>query len=110
MPSPFVSKTYDMVDDPSTNFIISWSPSNNSFVIWEPTEFAKYVMPLQLNAYGFRKVDPARLEYAHESFLRGQRHLLKSIGKEKPVNVQTQQQQPRGQSSSVGACAVGNPL
>ncbi|CAM8934452.1 unnamed protein product [Rhodiola kirilowii] len=37
-PPPFLSKTYDMVDDPSTDAIISRS-SNNSFVVWNPPEF-----------------------------------------------------------------------
>ncbi|RID49811.1 hypothetical protein BRARA_H00586 [Brassica rapa] len=31
-PPPFLSKTYDMVDDPATDPIVSWSSNNNSFV------------------------------------------------------------------------------
>ncbi|KAK8994120.1 hypothetical protein V6N11_008326 [Hibiscus sabdariffa] len=44
-PPPFLSKTYDMVDDPATGAIISWSPTNNSFVVWNPPEFARDLLP-----------------------------------------------------------------
>ncbi|KAK8623708.1 hypothetical protein V6N13_065071 [Hibiscus sabdariffa] len=44
-PSFFLSKTYDMVDDHATDAIISWSPTNNSFVVWNPPEFARDLLP-----------------------------------------------------------------
>lgn len=44
-PPPFLSKTYDMVDDPSTDSIVSWSPTNNSFIVWNPPEFARDLLP-----------------------------------------------------------------
>ncbi|KAK8642835.1 hypothetical protein V6N13_012166 [Hibiscus sabdariffa] len=44
-PPPFLSKTYDMVDDPATDAIISWIPTNNSFVVWNPPEFARDLLP-----------------------------------------------------------------
>lgn len=44
-PPPFLSKTYDMVDDPATDAIVSWGPANNSFIVWNPPEFARDLLP-----------------------------------------------------------------
>lgn len=44
-PPPFLSKTYDMVDDPSTDAVVSWGKTGNTFVVWNVPEFARELLP-----------------------------------------------------------------
>ncbi|PON52953.1 Heat shock transcription factor [Trema orientale] len=42
---PFLSKTFDLVDDPTLDPIISWGSTGGSFVVWDPVEFARLILP-----------------------------------------------------------------
>ncbi|XP_040847564.1 heat shock factor protein 1 isoform X4 [Ochotona curzoniae] len=98
----FLTKLWTLVSDPDTDALICWSPSGNSFHVFDQGQFAKEVLPKyfkhsnmasfvrQLNMYGFRKVvrieqgglvKPERddTEFQHPCFLRGQEQLLENI-------------------------------
>lgn len=95
VPAPFLTKTYQLVDDPVTDSIISWNDDGSTFVVWRPPEFARDLLPnyfkhnnfssfvRQLNTYGFRKIVPDRWEFANEFFRKGERHLLNDIHRRK---------------------------
>uniref|UniRef100_A0A0D3AY99 HSF-type DNA-binding domain-containing protein n=1 Tax=Brassica oleracea var. oleracea TaxID=109376 RepID=A0A0D3AY99_BRAOL len=44
-PTPFLTKTFNLVEDPSTNDVISWNEDGSSFVVWNQTDFAKDLLP-----------------------------------------------------------------
>lgn len=96
LPAPFLTKTYQLVDDSSTDHIVSWGDDRiSTFVVWRPPEFARDLLPnyfkhnnfssfvRQLNTYGFRKVVPERWEFANEFFRKGEKHLLCEIHRRK---------------------------
>jgi len=64
----FIWKLYNMVEDPASSHVISWTPTGGSFVVASPMEFQEVILPKffkhsnfssfvrQLNLYGFHKV------------------------------------------------------
>ncbi|XP_072458795.1 heat shock factor protein 1 isoform X1 [Notamacropus eugenii] len=98
----FLTKLWTLVSDPETDPLICWSPSGNSFHVFDQGQFAKEVLPKyfkhnnmasfvrQLNMYGFRKVvhieqgglvkpEKDDTEFQHPYFIRGQEQLLENI-------------------------------
>ncbi|KAF5187854.1 Heat shock factor protein hsf8 [Thalictrum thalictroides] len=113
-PAPFLLKCYDMINDPSTDAIISWGSTDTSFVIWDMSTFEQELLPKyykhnnfssfmrQLNLYGFRKSDPDRWEFTHDGFIKGQKHILNNIPRKKSTqgNCQVDQSQENSTSTS----------
>lgn len=89
----FYIRVYQIVDDPSLDPIISWSKSNNSFIVWNVQELGRKVLPKSvefgssfsqfislLEYYGFKRVKgPGQWEFGHEDFVRDQPQLLKKM-------------------------------
>lgn len=102
-PSPFLLKTYMLVEDPITDGVISWNDEGTAFVVWQPAEFARDILPTlfkhsnfssfvrQLNTYGFRKVATSRWEFCNERFKKGERELLSEIRRRKAWSNKQQQ-------------------
>lgn len=44
-PPPFLTKTYEMVDDSSTDPVVSWNEGGNSFIVWNQPEFERDILP-----------------------------------------------------------------
>ncbi|KAL0925382.1 hypothetical protein M5K25_003707 [Dendrobium thyrsiflorum] len=73
---PFLSKTYDIVNDPSLDRFVCWSPAGQSFVVSDPVEFSRVVLPRhfkhgnfssfvrQLNTYVGRGTCPLTGDFA----------------------------------------------
>lgn len=94
-PPPFLAKTYMLVEDPTTDDIISWNSDGTAFVVWRPQEFATDLLPTlfkhnnfssfvrQLNTYGFRKIATSRWEFCNDKFQKGCKERLCEIRRRK---------------------------
>lgn len=95
LPTPFLTKTYQLVEDTTVDDIISWNEDGTTFIVWRPAEFARDLLPKffkhnnfssfvrQLNTYGFRKIVPDRWEFCNDCFKRGEKKLLSDIQRRK---------------------------
>ncbi|KAF7147028.1 hypothetical protein RHSIM_Rhsim03G0236900 [Rhododendron simsii] len=91
LPPRFLEKTYQIVNVPANNDIISWNDDGSTFIVWNRTEFATVLLKkhfnhdnfsnfhCRLNDYGFRKVNHDQWEFFNELFRRGQPSLLRDI-------------------------------
>ncbi|XP_018450109.1 heat stress transcription factor A-4c-like [Raphanus sativus] len=86
----FLSKAYEMVDDPSTDKIISWGPNGTTFVVWKPLKCSRDLLTRHLGitnfarfeSYGFSKMTVCgqQLEFECSDFVKGHPELLDKIG------------------------------
>lgn len=111
-PPPFLLKTYMLVQDPATDHIISWNPDGTAFVVWQPAEFSRDLLPTlfkhsnfssfvrQLNTYGFRKAATNRWEFCNIKFRKGDKEKLSEIRRRKAWSNRQQQQANHNQEYS----------
>ncbi|XP_078174206.1 heat stress transcription factor B-2b-like [Carex rostrata] len=104
LPTPFLTKTYQLVDDPAVDDVIAWNEDGSTFIVWRPAELARDLLPKyfkhnnfssfvrQLNTYGFRKIVPDRWEFANDCFKKGEKRLLCDIHRRKVTTTQPQAQ------------------
>ena len=116
--APFVSKTYDLVNDPTTQHLVGWSAEHKclAFVVYDPVEFAASVLPRyfkhsnfcsfvrQLNIYGFHKIESSEgFCFQHPNFRINSPHLLRNIQRRKSSHRKGAQADLGASTSPTGA-------
>lgn len=51
--APFLAKTFELVEDPATDGVVSWGAARNSFVVWDPHAFAARLLPRRFKHANF---------------------------------------------------------
>ncbi|KAI9161813.1 hypothetical protein LWI28_020887 [Acer negundo] len=122
IPTPFLTKTYQLVDDQVIDDVISWNDDGSTFVVWNPTVFARDLLPQyfkhnnfssfvrQLNTYGFKKVVPDRWEFSNDFFRRGEKQLLREIQRRKISTSATAATSPQSVTVAVPTVPVARPI
>ncbi|XP_046842486.1 heat shock factor protein 1-like isoform X2 [Xenia sp. Carnegie-2017] len=97
----FLAKLWKLVDDPSSDHLISWSSDEASFIVHDQVTFSREILPKyfkhnnfasfvrQLNMYGFRKIvgtdqgglkaDKEDWQFQNVNFIRSQPRLLENV-------------------------------
>lgn len=110
---PFLTKLYQLVSDPTTNELVSWTDDSGvSFTVHKPSEFGRDILPKyfkhnnfssfvrQLNQYGFHKQNPDQWMFGHHNFRRDRPELLRNITRRRP----------KPQANPTTAALVGNAI
>ena len=50
---PFLAKTFELVEDPATDGVVSWGAARNSFVVRDPHAFAAELLPRRFKHANF---------------------------------------------------------
>ncbi|KAI7746920.1 hypothetical protein M8C21_020649 [Ambrosia artemisiifolia] len=123
-PAPFLVKTYQLVDDSTTDEMISWNENGDGFVVWKTADFARDLLPYsfkhnnfssfvrQLNTYGFHKTLPDKWEFANDHFKRGRKDLLIQIHRRKTMTSPKQKSDNDGDGGSgtdMGSTSTSSP-
>ncbi|CAD8187485.1 unnamed protein product [Paramecium pentaurelia] len=99
----FLLKTYEIIENPQNNEIISWNEEGTAFIVKKVNEFSNIILPKsfkhsnfasfvrQLNMYDFHKTrhDNNENEFKHNLFQKGKKHFLSQI-KRKTSDVKEQ--------------------